>query len=416
MDRFNEILIDFLRSRDDKSKACKIRQLSTSDWDGLLHQAIDQDVAPLLYYHLKKIDPAVYIPKRIAHVLQIQYLQSMRRNMLLYDEFNRVLKILQNKGIKLIALKGVHVAETLYNDIALRPMRDIDLMVRKNDLLQAERELMEMGYGTSERPTIEEQTKKDCHLERLKRTGAVPVEIHWNIMPPESPFNIDIDGMWERAREAQLGGFKVLVLSPEDLILHLCLHVSYNHHFSSRLGHIYDIFEALRYYKNEIDWRRLFTTANAWNARTFVYSALSLSRIMLGAEIPLDALKVFKPDNFEEQILDIVYEYILSTSPLDLPSTFRDLLRRDGPLDRATYLLRGLFPPMATLRKLFSLPVDSRTAYLYYFVRPFDVLIRHGKSMLMMAFKSKEARFSVERERKKIFIERWVRETSDGRR
>ncbi len=54
--------------------------------------------------------------------LKKEYQWSLARNMILFDELNRVLKAFNEAGIEVIVLKGAALAQTVYPDIALRPM------------------------------------------------------------------------------------------------------------------------------------------------------------------------------------------------------------------------------------------------------------------------------------------------------
>ena len=54
--------------------------------------------------------------------------------MLLYHELNRVLRALVEAHIHVIALKGVHLAALVYDDIGLRRMSYTDLLVARDHI------------------------------------------------------------------------------------------------------------------------------------------------------------------------------------------------------------------------------------------------------------------------------------------
>ena len=74
-------------------------------------------------------------------------------------------------------------------------------------------------------------------------------------------------------------------------------------------------------------------------------------------------------------------------------------------------LFRCILPSLEKLRKIYSLPPGSKKAYFYYFVRPFNLIQRKGKDMLQLAFGTQEGKLSLEREKNKVIIERWLSET-----
>jgi hypothetical protein len=122
-------------------------------WDNILNKGYQSDLCPLLYYILTKTsvlsphrteldhsssalspqssalramtevnDSMTQIPNDIMTQLRSHYIESLARNMLLFDELGRVLKAFNEAGIEVIVLKGAALAQTIYPDIALRPM------------------------------------------------------------------------------------------------------------------------------------------------------------------------------------------------------------------------------------------------------------------------------------------------------
>jgi hypothetical protein len=61
------------------------------------------------------------------------------------------------------------------------------------------------------------------------KKGAPIVELHWTILEEEEPFSIDVEAMWARSVPAEIAGVGVRGLSVEDLLLHLSLHLTYQH-------------------------------------------------------------------------------------------------------------------------------------------------------------------------------------------
>ncbi len=56
------------------------------------------------------------------------------------------------------------------------------------------------------------------------------VEVHWTLLKEDEPFTIDADALWERAVPARIANLDALALLLEDLVLHLCLHLAYQHY------------------------------------------------------------------------------------------------------------------------------------------------------------------------------------------
>jgi hypothetical protein len=174
------------------------------DWEKFVTADFWHDIAPLVYFNTKNIPG---IPENVIYQLEQAYYGNMARNMLIYEEINRVLRILREHNIEVIVLKGAALAESVYPDRALRPMGDVDLLLREDDIDEVESKLLEIGYLLHSYSKPKEFWKKDHYHFVLKKNKSTPLEttfeMHWHIEPPSRRFKIDIRGMWRRAIPAQ---------------------------------------------------------------------------------------------------------------------------------------------------------------------------------------------------------------------
>ena len=129
----NELLIRCLGAGGNEAITGRLSQLSTGDWDELIRQSRRHSVTPLLYYRIKAIDPAPGIPAQVIQELREIYLFSAESSMKRYHELSKWLRSIQNEGIQVIVLKGAALAELIYPNIALRPMFDVDLLIKIED-------------------------------------------------------------------------------------------------------------------------------------------------------------------------------------------------------------------------------------------------------------------------------------------
>ena len=407
----DELLLYCLGMGTDKTRAARLEQLSTADWDDVIQQSARHGVTPLLYQRFTTTSTGTLIPTRVMQRLREIYLYSAKENIRLYHELSKVLKTLQNDDIPVIALKGAHLAEVVYGNIALRPMGDVDLLVRKTDLSRVEEKLMEIGYGCSpERPSIEEQCEKAQHLFGFTKPDVFLIEIHWTIEHPTSLFKIDLDGLWSRAWPAIIAGVEVLVLSPEDLLLHLCLHASFHHKFRIGLKSFCDISETVRHYRDEMDWEQVQLRARQWGASKCAYLTLHLARELLEAAVPDEVLDTLKPDGFDLQLVAWAKEQIFADES-DSPSLSPNLAQFWGPKrlqDKVILFLKSAFPSPEIMARMYPAPPDSPRIYLYYPVRLKDLLLRYGYAAWRLLRRDEEMVMLVERENKKTALRDWL--------
>jgi hypothetical protein len=280
-------------------------------------------LAPLLFKRLKENEARACVPTDAWERLRLAYFASADRNRRFYLQLRPLLAGLRTAGIPVIVLKGAYLAEAVYGDVALRPMGDVDLMVRSADLPRAQAILLDMADVHEQPQDIESLRRKTHHLPRALIRG-LTIEIHWAVASPTGPFRVDAAGLWDRARPATTAGVEVLALSPEDLLVHLCLHFSRQHGLAW-LRLLCDTAETILRFRGEMDWMRVTDRAGEWGASRYVGLTLHLARSMLGTEVPGDVLERLVPGGPGKRILETARECLLAET---------DYLRSGSLVDR----------------------------------------------------------------------------------
>ena len=410
-----ELLLSCLGLGTDGRRAEWGEQLSNREWGSVIRQSARHGVTALLYERLKTFSLSTNIPALVMQELREIALQGAIRNLGLWSELSRVLRPLQAHGIPVIVLKGAHLAEVVYGNRALRPMVDVDILVRKRDLSRVEAHLVEMGYGRPEHPTITVDPAKHHHLPRLTKPGGCTIEVHWAIERLGTPFIIEADELWGRARPAVIAGVHALVLSPVDLVLHLCLHTSFGHKFVFGLRSFWDIAETIRYYRDEIDWEQVQSRACQWRIGKYVYLTLRLARDLVKAAVPDEVLSSLQPDGFDPQVTAWARTQIFSDEWAD-PHISPNVARMWGLKklqEKAALFLKIALPRRELMARLHPVPVDSRRIYLYYPVR-WQYLLRQYARAAWGLMRHDQAMGAVaERENQRTALREWL--APDGR-
>jgi hypothetical protein len=354
--------------------------LTVSDWAKVLRQAGVNGLTPLLYHRLKTVVPAPQLPPPVLEHLRDAGVRSAAQSLQISRELAQVLDGLRRHGIPVIALKGAHLGQVVYRSFALRTMCDLDVLVRREDLTRATEVLTGLSYAPQYYGVEEVDYAQHHHLRPMARPGGIRVEIHWNIVRPAVPFAVDLEGLWQRARRTEIAGVEALVLSPEDLVLHLCLHASFSHKFRVGLRACWDILEVVRHYRDAIDWDQVGRRARQWRIGKYAYLTLRLTREMLGADIPVAVIAALEPADFPPEVVTWARACIF-TPEIDTsvsPSMAR--LWTSGQLKaKLMLLLRVLCPPRAAMARIYRTPPGSPRIYLYYPLRWVDLLLRYGR-------------------------------------
>jgi hypothetical protein len=242
----------------DVGAIAQLAAVSPAAWHDIIRQLQLLELTPLFFSYLARTSSAAHVPAEVLHRLREAYFLHAARNTIILKDLRTIIRILALHGIDAIVLKGACLAETIYDDFALRPMHDIDILIRQEDLCAAQAVLLGVGYGPGIRPPVADQLLRHHHLIPFTRPGRPSVEVHATLTSPRIPCAMAMEGFWDRARSVDLGGLKALTLSPEDLLLHLCLHFSANHRFSIlEMRNLCDISETIKRYQRRSTGRPL---------------------------------------------------------------------------------------------------------------------------------------------------------------
>jgi hypothetical protein len=385
-----------------------VPSLSARAWSALIEEAFRHRVAQLLYARLR--DRPDDVPAPALARLRDFYARSALRTALNLRELGTVSGLLADRGIEMVALKGACLALEVYAEPALRPMADLDVLVRHSQLRAAERALLDAGWRSAPRADAAERETTYHHLAPLERAGGATVEVHWTIERPSSPFRIDIDGLWRRAQPSR-GAPGVLVPAAEDLLLHLALHLAYHHRFErAALKQLCDVAAIVLRFGDTIDWPVLARTARDSRAEPFVRLTLRLAQQLLGAPVPTDAIAALAGTTGEDATLRAACNYIV-TPPASMPSAYTRLAERRTLAAKAKLALETAFPGRAVLTAVHALEPGSRRWLLYAAVRPFELLVRRGRLAAEILFHARALRPALRREADRRRVYDWVDST-----
>lgn len=200
--------------------------------------------------------------------------------------------------------------------------------------------------------------------------------MHWHIERPSQPVTVDIERVWARAVPATVADVDVKVFSPEDVLLHLCLHTCQDR-FIFGLRPFCDVSAILDHADQVIDWDYVQQCADAWRLGSFVYLTLWLAKQLLGAAVPNQVLGALTPRDVDDRLLGWASAEVLAargTSPIS--REFLQLWAGSTFTERAAVVKRLLSPTV--IARAYALPAGSTRVYGYYPRRLKDLLRRYG--------------------------------------
>ena len=375
------LLIDILKRGKDVDPV-RFFALTPEQWKKFLAIAAHQRVTPMVFYRLKKKGLDQAVPSDVYASLKDVYQQNIVRIMKISGQSRRVLKALNIAGIPTIPLKGIVLANSVYESIGLREMNDIDLLVPKENLARAVEILTGMGYKPVQPFCLDSLIQTGKHLPSFIKKDHVAIEIHWNITNPSTCYSIDPQELWDHAVPVQILDYETLMLSPEDLLLHFCLHTSYQHQFDFGLRPFCDIDEVINHFGSTLDWQVVTEKAKQRKWARGGYLALVIASEFAGADVPAYVLEWLRPDDMTDSVLNSAKTQILTEQYFTafVPEHFAKLLVNKSLMAQIKIFVKRVFLPRATIAANYLISADSFKVYLYYPRRFIDVLLRHGRT------------------------------------
>ncbi len=277
---------------------------SAIDWKRFLEKARQEGIAPIVFQTLPRFIDETSIPQPVWKGLQRDYYLTAAKNSLILMELQALLEECNREGVNVIVMKGAALAEPVYGNPALRPMSDVDLLVRGKDLPRLDRILQSLKYAPWSR-TLGDITEGDGYLTTLvyrkPSLRSASFHVHWHFVnstiPNESYIGrIRIDEFRKGAERRTIAGTDALVMAPHHLLIHLCEHALRVPHSLNKLIYFCDIARSIDVYGTGLNWTLLVDEAEKSGMSGMVYITLFFTRYYLQAPIPDGVLKTLKPN------------------------------------------------------------------------------------------------------------------------
>jgi len=152
------------------------------NWELFLQWVKRHRVNPAVYRYMKK--NLAVLPEGIQNKIEQRYFQITKRNLLLANETIKIIKLLEAEGIKAIPIKGVFLGYQLYGTFNDRETRDIDLLIKKEDVLNAVNIIKKNNYQLYESITnhINNLESSHCTINEFllqDKENKITIELHW---------------------------------------------------------------------------------------------------------------------------------------------------------------------------------------------------------------------------------------------
>jgi len=267
-------------------------ETNSVDWEKIILFCSEHGLTSILYKYLKSRNITNLIDNVNLEKIKSYYYYTLKNTVVKQEYFNKIQKVFSESHIEILPLKGSYLINNHYDDVGLRPMSDIDILIEENNLLKAKQILYNLGYTLiPARTSIEEKYGLQYNLQFSKKDSFI--ELHRNITPPYSNYNLNIDEFWKRKDKSNL--------SIENHIIHFCVHYNFNvNNRLVRLGWFYDIISVISKNETVIDWKYISEFCIKNNLINAVNPILKFLNKNYNINIPIN-LKAINSEEYEKR-------------------------------------------------------------------------------------------------------------------
>lgn len=277
-----------------------------------------------------------------------------------------------NKGIDALSFKGPTLSSLAYGDINSRFCRDLDLLVKENQIDDAQKALLNLGFTQTYPDFSLTQKQKQYFISSydqmvfVRKNPHTVVELHWRLFQNKHLFNTDIDDLFERKKEVSIGPKPGFTLPLEELVIYAVTHGA--KHKWEKLYWLLDFYKLCQ--NTAINWDQTLAKAEKHDLKAVILQAVSLCRVFFDSEFLASTVSVNANDARVELLTNKAYLNIINESKSNswIDSTLKSLSYRIKLKSGLAYRL-GYFRGISVYDfKYFKLP-DS-IFVCYYLLRP----------------------------------------------
>jgi len=262
----------------------------------------------LVYRNLRTATGANGLDPRLAGI----YRHNWSANQLRLHEALPLLRRLAGEGEPAMLFKGAALLHLLPGGHGIRPMGDVDVLVRPHQVDTAVDALNDAGFlgpGDARLALL----RRHGHAAHFTLRGLTTVDLHWHSL--HGP--VDDSALFADASTMELAGTPVLLPRPEDTVVHVCAHaMSVQPMDRHRVRWLADLALLVGAHA-ELDWGVVIARAREGQVAPAVADALRTARNAVELPVPEWVLSELTDTPLRERLL---HRVVVRDGPGVLPA------------------------------------------------------------------------------------------------
>lgn len=361
------ILLDMLSSSR-QVHSDSLQGLGDNDWQTLNHIVNHHRLAPILHHNYKTRGQQWPLPQSVRERWAASYQKSALRSLSIRQAINKLDNILNANAIPYAALKGAWLSLHAYPHPALRPMRDIDIIVPAHQAIAAFEALLAAGY--TRRPNDIMPAEYALQYQKHMPPVLCPVsrcfvEIHSRIFTDVPNASLrgtiaDTDALLGRCIRQGSDSTSISFPSPTDNLLHLIIHSAYDHRFNNGPMVMNDVAATLA--TSDIEWDRFWMMAEAGNWTSGTKLLLAMTKAYHD-KIPSTGQVAAPPSSVINSASELM---LLEIKKFRAVASHAELSNGIFSLRSLKYFNKWVLQPKHKIAAYAGLPLNSKWVWAHY--------------------------------------------------
>jgi hypothetical protein len=288
----NQLLFTFARQTFTESHRDAVRDLCQRekiDWGTVYGTAQLHGVAPLVYENIKQFDAAeLGIEEQVWDKFRLCYYANTITQEMRAKALADALTFFEERTIAVMLIKGVAFNHRVYERPWYTMADDVDLVLRLK------------------REAVSDDTFHEF-AHRLHGSGIEYDFYEHHDVTLNGVLALDFDRIWRNAQRIEFGESSVCLPTSEDMLLTACTNSCRKRFF--RLKCLCDIAEMIARC-DDLDWGRFVQAAKADDCETVVYTALLVTMLTVGCDVPEHVMRDLSVNPVRAKTLRILADRI----------------------------------------------------------------------------------------------------------
>lgn len=348
------------------SEGDKMNELSVFFDKNIIDKEELIDVIKYTKTRLQTLDLQKKYNKKFYYMSKIIRNNQKEKNLLFLNEIRKIAYFSNCEGMRIVFLKGIFLAEILYDNPADRLSNDIDVLVYINDFEKIDLFLKSNGYKYANRELEKEnllfcqsilKTDHICY-EKKKGNHLIRIEVHGNVINAGGVFCDITDDFLKHSIKKSIDGLSVFLLQQEYNVVFLMMHF-YKHlpyaYFDNLLwgnkpwinvSNLQDIYYLVT--KERIEWNNVLAIVKKMKIVKYVLFVANIINNIFGNVINDIVIEELSSNiKLSNMIYDQSFKYGMGNFLWLFDELLFDISKQD-----VVEMIRGVFPKTLDLRMI----------------------------------------------------------------